>query len=87
MKFEYDSVKSSLNKMKHGIDFEEAQMLWDDSNRLEIKAKTTDEVRYMVIGMIKKKHWSAIITPRGDLTRIISVRRSRTEEVAYYESR
>jgi uncharacterized DUF497 family protein len=84
--FEYDLQKSQTNLVKHGIDFDEAQILWDDENRLEIPAKTIDEPRYLVIGKIKDKHWSAVITYRDENIRIISVRRSRNEEVELYES-
>lgn len=86
MAFEYDPRKSERNLAKHGIDFLQAQSLWDDSNLLEIPAKTEDEPRYLVIGRIEKKHWSAVITYRRDVIRIISVRRSRVEEVVLYES-
>ncbi|MEH2143492.1 BrnT family toxin [Nostoc sp.] len=64
----------------------EAQKLWTDANFLEIPARTTDEPRFLVIGKIAEKYWSAVITYRGDKIRIISVRRSRTEEVNIYES-
>jgi len=84
--FEYDSLKSEANKKKHGIDFEEAQAFWNDSNLLEIPAKTVDEPRHLIIGMIEDKYWSAVITYRDMNIRIISVRRSRKEEVALYES-
>jgi uncharacterized protein len=86
MKFEYDPSKSASNKIKHGIDFEEAQALWNDTNRLEIEANTSDEPRRMVIGMICGKHWSAVILYRGNKIRLISVRRSRDKEVQFYES-
>jgi uncharacterized DUF497 family protein len=86
MPFEYDPFKSQANLKKHGIDFEHAQALWEDVNRLEIPARTEDERRYLVIGMIEQKCWSAIITYRGQNIRIISVRRSRIEEVSLYES-
>ena len=84
--FEYDPNKSQLNKVKHGIDFEEAQSLWDDLRRVEIKAFPTTEERLMVIGQIKEKYWSAIITYRPPNIRIISVRRSRPKEIEIYES-
>jgi uncharacterized DUF497 family protein len=84
--FEYDTQKSESNRAKHGIDFEDAQALWNDPMLLEIPAKTDDEPRYLVIGLIDEKHWSAVITYRGASVRLISVRRSRTEEVALYES-
>jgi hypothetical protein len=86
MTFEYDPDKSSANKRKHGLDFEEAQALWLDPERLEIPAKVTDEPRCLIIGMIDDKHWSAVVTYRGDNVRLISVRRSRPEEVKLYES-
>ena len=86
MRFEYDPDKSSANKIKHGIDFLEAQALWSDLDLIEIRARTEDEPRYMVIGKIGDKHWSGIITYRDEVTRIISVRRSRREEVGLYES-
>ncbi len=84
--FEFDERKSNSNRRKHGIDFVEAQALWEDPYLIEIPALTSDEERYLVIGKIDGKHWSAVITPRDGNIRIISVRRSRTEEVAIYES-
>jgi uncharacterized protein len=84
--FEFDTAKSESNRAKHGIDFDEAQGLWNDPMLLEIPAKTDDESRYLVIGLIDGKHWSAVITYRGTNVRLISVRRARTEEVALYES-
>lgn len=84
--FEFDEVKSQANLLKHGINFDDAQALWEDLSLLEIPAKTDDEPRYLVIGLIDEKCWSAVITYRGANIRIISVRRSRIEEVALYES-
>ena len=86
MEFEYDSEKSAQNKRKHGIDFEEAQELWLDSELVEIPARTRDEPRWLVIGKIGARHWSAVITRRDENIRLISVRRSRDEEVSIYES-
>jgi uncharacterized DUF497 family protein len=86
MEFEFDSEKSRSNRRKHGIDFEEAQALWSDPDAVEIPARTTDEPRFVVIGKIRGRLWSAVTTPRAGRTRIISVRRSRDEEVEIYES-
>lgn len=86
MEFEFDPKKSDSNKQKHGLDFYEAQALWDDPDFIEIPVQTIDEPRCLVIGMIEGKHWSGVITYRGDKVRIISVRRSRKEEVEIYES-
>jgi len=85
MKFEFDLEKSEINKQKHGIDFRVAQLLWDDPDRIEIPAKITDEPRFLIIGKIGDKHWSGVITYRGEHVRMISVRRSRKEEVDLYE--
>jgi uncharacterized DUF497 family protein len=52
MKFEYDPDKSASNKAKHGIDFEEAQMLWFDDAKIEIPARSDTEPRFMTIGRI-----------------------------------
>jgi uncharacterized protein len=86
MEFEFDNAKSSTNSKKHGIDFIEAQLLWEDADRVVMPAKTTDEPRYLLIGKLAEKHWSAVFTHRHDKIRIISVRRSRKEEVEIYES-
>jgi len=62
--FEYDQNKSKINFSKHGIDFETAQLLWQD-------AKSTDEPRSLMIGLINGKHWSAVITYRNKYIRLI----------------
>lgn len=85
MDFEFDPDKSAANKDKHGIDFTEAQALWDDPGLVEIPAKTTDEPRFLVVGKMQGKHWSGVVTHRGNRIRLISVRRSRVEEVRIYE--
>ena len=86
MEFEFDEAKSQTNSAKHGIDFVAAQALWLDELRIEVPARTEVEPRFLVIGRIADKHYSAVITYREQRVRIISVRRSRTEEVAIYES-
>jgi len=86
MEFEFDSRKSRSNAQKHGIDFVEAQRLWNDPDLIAVPARTTDKPRILIVGKIQNRHWSAIVTYRGDRIRIISVRRSRREEVELYES-
>jgi uncharacterized DUF497 family protein len=85
MSFDFDPRKNQSNLAKHGIDFVDAQRLWDDPDLLEIPAKTEDEPRWLVIGRVDGKRWSAVITIRDHVIRIVSVRRSRSEEVALYE--
>jgi uncharacterized DUF497 family protein len=85
MKFEWDVAKNSVNRVKHGIDFETAKGLWLDDNRIEIQAPHPVENRYIIIGKLQGKLWTAIYTKRGDAVRIISVRRSRKKEAMLYE--
>ena len=84
MEFEYDPNKSAANAAKHGIDFEEAQSLWDDENAVIVTARSDTEERHAVIGRIGEVFWTAFITYRGENARIISVRRSRTQEAEIY---
>jgi hypothetical protein len=84
--FEFDENKSKINKHKHGIDFIEVQMLWNDPDYVEIPARTEDEPRSLIIGKIENIIWSVVITYRGHKTRIISARRSREKEIFIYES-
>jgi uncharacterized protein len=84
--FEFDETKSKKNLLKHGIDFVAVQLLWNDPSLLEIPAKTKDEARFLMIGVIGPKNWSAVVAYRTPNVRIISCRLSRVEEVALYES-
>ena len=85
MVFEFDPVKSDANLRKHGIDFLEAQALWADSSLVEIPARTIDEPRFLVIARLRGNHWSVVFTYRQQSIRLISVRRSRPDEVQLYE--
>ncbi|MGM0947042.1 MAG: BrnT family toxin [Bacteroidota bacterium] len=84
--FEFDPLKSETNKIKHGIDFEESTKLWNDPNRIVIKARTVDEKRFIMIAELNGTIWSVIYTVRLDSKRIISVRRSRENEKKIYHS-
>ncbi len=87
MKFEFDPSKSDVNKEKHGIDFEDAQQLWDDDKLVVFHARVMEESRYVAVGMIGEQYWTAVITYRGEGIRIISVRRSRGKEIKGYEGK
>ena len=86
VEFEFDERKSASNMEKHGIDFVKAQELWKDPDLLEIGARTEDEPRFLLIGLIEGRYWSVVVTYREHKIRLISVRRSREEEVFLYES-
>jgi uncharacterized DUF497 family protein len=84
MQFDWDNKKSASNKLKHGIDFEDAKKLWNDHSRIEIQASFPDEERFILIGKIKSKIWTAVYTIRDESVRIISVRRARNKEASLY---
>ena len=86
MPFEFNENKSILNRKKHGINFIEAQNLWNDPERVIIPAREMDEIRNMIIGRIERTVWSAIYTIRKENIRIISVRKARENEKEIYES-
>ncbi len=86
MIFEYDGNKSQSNKIKHGIDFIEAQQLFEDNKMVELKSSFENEDRYLNIGRINNKFYTVVTTYRDDKIRIISARRSRKKEIEIYES-
>lgn len=85
MKFEFDKKKSETNRLKHGMDFVEAQALWCDENRIVFPAKSDDEARFALISIYDSKHWVAFYTLRGANIRLISIRRARETEKELYE--
>lgn len=85
VEFEFDTIKSAANKNKHGVDFIEAQQLWDDGNLVTLPSKYPYEPRYISIGTLNEKYWVAVFTERDSKIRIISVRRARDNERAMYE--
>lgn len=83
--FEFNPGKSAANKAKHGIDFVEAQAIWDDACRIVGPTYAGgDDERFMVIGQIDGRLWAAAITLRDNVVRIISVRRARANEAKAY---
>jgi len=85
MIFDHDPKKSAANKVKHGIDFEEARQVWLDTDVVILASAYSAESRFLAIGHIRERIWTVIFAIRGETTRIISARRSRESEVAYYE--
>ena len=86
MEFEYDLRKSQANRTKHGLDFEQAKHIWEDIDRLEVSVSriVEGEKRYLMIGRISGKIWTAVFTRRGEAIRLISVRRAHKKEEDEY---
>lgn len=84
MEFEFDPGRSESNRKKHGIDFVEAQELWDNPNHVIVPARSITEERYALIGRRENRIWACIFTSRNKNLRIISARRARKDEEAGY---
>ncbi|RDB59455.1 toxin [Gordonibacter sp. 28C] len=85
MLFEYDPEKSARNLDKHGIDFEDAQALWLDRDRVEFRLEHTGEQRYGVLARWAGICWLAVVVHRGERVRIVSTRRATRKEAALYD--
>ena len=84
--FEFDPAKSQINYEKHGIDFIEAQRLWQDPHFTVRMSNFPGEARYLGIGRIDEFIWTSIFTYHGFTIRLISVRRARYGEKVLYEA-
>ena len=84
--FEWDEKKSRANRKKQGISFDQATILWDDPFLLEFHLLCRGEERWGVVGRVGAGDYlTAIITYRGEVVRIISVRKSTPREIEEYE--
>ena len=85
MEFEWDETKSRANQEKNGVSFSDARNLWAVGNRLlEIPVIKEGEKRWVVIGEVGGKVWTAVITYRVKI-RIISFRLASKNERGLYE--
>jgi uncharacterized DUF497 family protein len=84
-RFEFDSLKSEANLLKHRIGFANAERLWDDPDLLVLPSEFPFEPRQIATGILEGKHWTAVFTERIGTIRLISVRRSRDQERDIYE--
>ena len=83
---EWDDDKNIINQRKHGISFFTAALIFADENRIEYydNLHSTDEDRYVVIGLVKKVLF-VVYTIRKESIRLISARMATpTERKVYY---
>lgn len=88
--FEWDEDKNRRNITKHGVSFEEAQVIWADPNSLEFldPENSKDESRFIRVGTnIRRGILFVVFCERddGDLIRIISARKATKNEREEYE--
>ncbi len=84
--FEWNEAKAEFNRRKHGIGFAEAIKAFDDTNLcfLADNSLRYGEVRMIALGLAGLTLLTIVFTERGDVTRIISARRSTREEQRIY---
>ncbi len=88
MEFEWDVNKNNRNINKHGLSFETGKNVFEDKNRIDFPDDRKDykEDRRITIGKIFEILHTVVYTLRKNVTRIISVRRSKKNERIFYNS-
>ncbi len=81
MEFTLNPAKRAATLEKHGINVVTAQQLWGEPALLDIPVRTQGERRFMINAQLHNKHWSAVIAYGESSILLISVRRSRSEEI------
>jgi len=83
--YEWDNNKREINWKKHGIDFPDAVLVFDDNNRIEKESERNNEKRHITIGQVNDVTLLVVYTNRGKNKRIISARRASKDERNAYE--
>jgi uncharacterized DUF497 family protein len=88
----WDDAKNKANKLKHGLSFETAQLVFNDPLAASRRAPYPDEERWQTIGNISQVtifvvHTWPVYAPESDeeIGRIISARKATTYERRAYE--
>ena len=76
MDFESDPLKEESNLSKHGVDFIEAQELWEVRNVVSRAGRVKGEERWGIVGRLRDRLYVAIFTLRGGRVRLISCHRA-----------
>ena len=90
MKFDWDPEKNKKNVKKHGVDFREAETVFQDEMALELldEEHSEEEDRYIIIGLSSKTRELMVChcyRNDGDVIRIFSARRATKTEITLYE--
>ncbi|HTB12201.1 MAG TPA: BrnT family toxin [Bryobacteraceae bacterium] len=84
--FEWDERKNGANEKKHGVDFETAQLVFDDPFCVTCVERITDaEQRWHAISAVENLIVLVVVhTYRGEAIRIISARPASSYERRLY---
>jgi hypothetical protein len=88
VEFEWDSRKVETNRRKHGVEFLDAVIVFDDERGITLLDENPTEERYVTFGMDAQGRVLAIsYTLRGNTIRIISARKATAREREQYEDK
>ena len=85
--FEWDEAKRRSNLKKHGLDFVDAHLVYDEPGKLTYESRRDDEFRLMDLAFVPVKGaiLSLVYVERDDCVRVISFRKASREERRAYE--
>jgi uncharacterized protein len=83
----WDEAKRKSNLKKHGLDFEDAYLIYENPDKCTYEASRDDEYRLMdvALAVIKGRLLTLVYSVRGDKVRVISFRNASREERKRYE--
>ena len=82
MKVEFDPEKRALTLAERGLDFLDAPLIFDDTERTLVSSwQDYGEVRYVTYGTLGELSVVVVWTERNEVRRIISMRRMHAKEV------
>jgi len=88
MQIEFDQDKDLGNKIKHQVSLAFGAQILDDTNRLDVLDVRFEysEDRFVSYGLVDERIWICVFAPRGDVCRIISVRKANDRETERYHN-
>ena len=88
MEFEWDPKKAEQNFRKHGVEFVDAVIVFDDDRAITLPDEHSSEERFLTFGMDAQGRILAVsYAVPGSAIRIISARRATSRERAQYEDK
>lgn len=85
--YAWDEAKRKSNLKKHGLDFRDAHLVYENPEKCTYEASRDDEYRLMdvALAVIKGRLLTLVYAERGDDVRVISFRNASREERKRYE--
>jgi uncharacterized protein len=88
MKYEWDAAKNRSNFIKHGLRFEDAELVFSGPCVTFVDDRFDyGEERLVTLGLLADRLVVVAHTPREDGTRIISMQKGNEREKAIYQKR